>query len=84
MVSLILMCHAQVVCNWSNIEIELINGKKKKKKKGNNDLRSGKKKGEILISEMVKKKRIIWNRKHNDICNLWLHCQQAFVVQRLG
>ena len=43
MVSLILMCHAQVVCNWSNIEIELINGKKKKK--GNNDLRSGKKKG---------------------------------------
>ena len=44
MVSLILMCHAQVVCNWSNIEIELINGKHKKKK-GNNDLRSGKKKG---------------------------------------
>ena len=42
MVSLILMCHAQVVCNWSNIEIELINGKKKIK--------------EIMISEVVKKR----------------------------
>ena len=42
MVSLILMCHAQVGCNWSNIEIELINGKQKKKK-------------EIMISEVVKK-----------------------------
>ena len=36
------MCHAQVVCNWSNIEIELINGKEKKK--------------EIMISEVVKKR----------------------------
>ena len=44
MVSLILMCHAQVGCNWGNIKIELINGKKKKKKK------------EIMISEVVKKK----------------------------
>lgn len=42
MVSLILMCHAQVGCNWSNIELELINGIKKNE---NNDLRSGDKKG---------------------------------------
>ena len=47
-----------------------------KKKKGNNDIRSGKKGIKLAI--------IIWNRKHNDTYNLWLHRQQAFVVQRLG